>query len=112
MAGTLEGSSHRMDDPAAYLDFAASLRAREDLPKELLSSLQRDLATELLRRATEKGSELQVEREPWPQDVKEELLEEAAQVLELLGEDLGPRSRCHMPGPPWYGHCDAGHASL
>ena len=64
-----------MDDPAAYLAFAASLRAREDLPKELLSSLQRDLATELLRRASEKGTELQVEKEPWPAEVKKELLE-------------------------------------
>ena len=38
----------RMNEPMAYLDFAVSLREREDLPKELLATLQKDLAGEHL----------------------------------------------------------------
>lgn len=74
----------RMNEPAAYVDFAVSLRQREDLPKELLGMLQKDLAGELLRQAAERNDILQVDTEPWPQDLKTQLIKDVTDAMTLL----------------------------
>lgn len=76
----------RMTEPSAYLDFAVSLRERDDLPEDLLAVLQKDLAGELLRQAAEKSETLQVESEPWPQELKDQLIQDLNESLKLMQE--------------------------
>lgn len=75
----------RRTSPAEYVEFAVSLRQRRDLPQELLASLQKDLAEEILRQATTQSETLQVDTEPWPKALKDQLLEDVAEALTLLG---------------------------
>ncbi|CAJ1331199.1 unnamed protein product, partial [Effrenium voratum] len=75
----------RTKDPRAFFEFAAKLRHRDDLPDELKASLKKDMAEQLVQQNAEKGKLLVVERhEPWPEDLKQQMLQDISEVFALL----------------------------